>query len=112
MMNKRSLLFGAVTFGLFSWASVQAEEAEDQSAEFAAQMEALSATLGMSASGTERTVNDDGSVTMNVGLEHLKMLVVRQNEDGSLSVGHSSSADDAVEFINSDKSDDEEQASE
>ena len=112
MKNKRSLLFGAVTFALFSGASVQAEEAEDQSAAFAAQMDALAATLGMSASGTERTVNDDGSVTTNIGLEHLKMLVVRENEDGTLSVGHSSTAEDAVEFINSDDVDAEEQASE
>lgn len=112
MKNKPLLLPGALTLALLSWGSVHADEAEDQSTEFAAQMEALGATLGMSASGTERTVNDDGSVTMNVGLEHLKMLVVRENEDGSLSVGHSSSADDAVEFINSDESDTEEQESE
>lgn len=56
----------------------------------------------MSASGTERTVNDDGSVTMNVGLDSMNVLVVRENDDGSLSVDHSSSAEDAVEFLNSD----------
>ncbi|MDJ0700012.1 MAG: hypothetical protein QNJ07_09165 [Woeseiaceae bacterium] len=105
MKNKHLLLHGALTLGLLSGASAHADEAEDQSAAFAAQMEALSATLGIAASGTIRTVNADGSVTMNVGLENLKMLVVRENEDGSLSTGHSSSADDAVEFLDSDVSD-------
>ena len=86
MKNKPLLLPGALTLALLSWGSVHADEAEDQS-------------------GAE----EDESLGPP---EHLKMLVVRENEDGSLSVGHSSSADDAVEFINSDESDTEEQESE
>jgi hypothetical protein len=110
-----SLVLGvAASVGMLGAPAVIADEAEDQSAAFAAQMEALSATLGMAASGTTRTVNADGSVTMNVGLENMKMLVVRENDDGTLSVSHSADAEDLVEFLNSDESeeDSEEQASE
>lgn len=113
--RKISLVVGvAASAGMLGAPAVLAGEAEDQSAAFAAQMEALSATLGMAASATNRTVNADGSVTMNVGLENLKMLVVRENDDGSLSVVHSDSTEDAVEFLSSDASeaDAEEQASE
>lgn len=113
--KKMSLVLGvAASAGMLGAPAVLADEAEDQSAAFAAQMQALSATLGMAASATNRTVNEDGSVTMNVGLENMKMLVVRENEDGTLSVAHSDSAEDTVEFLNSDSSDAdaEEQASE
>lgn len=113
--RKMSLVLGvAASAGMLGAPAVLADEAEDQSAAFAAHMKALSATLGMAASATNRTVNADGSVTMNVGLENLKMLVVRENDDGTLSVAHSDSAEDAVEFINSAASDKgaEEQASE
>jgi hypothetical protein len=88
--------------GLLSAGAAQAQEAEDSSAEFKADMEELEAMLGVPATEASVTTHSNGMKSANLGLSAMKMLVVRQNEDGSISYGHAASAEDAEAFLDAD----------
>ena len=78
-----------------------ADEAEDSSAAFEANKANLAATRGVADAEATVTTHENGMTSAVVGLSALKMLVVKQNEDGTLTYGHVDSDADAEEFVNS-----------
>jgi hypothetical protein len=62
----------------------------------------MGAALGMPAAASTVTTHPNGMTSASMGLEAMKMLVVRQNADGSYSYGHVGSESDAQEFMESD----------
>lgn len=97
--NKTQLQVAALTvMSLFGFSAVSAEEAEDSSAAFEASNEELAATLGVADPESTITTHDNGLTSAVVGVSALKMLVVRENEDGTLTYGHVSSEEEAEAF--------------
>jgi len=97
-----SLVLGfAASLGILSAPAAFAEEAEDSSAAFEASKEALAATLGTSTPESTVTTHENGMTSAVVGLSTMKMLVVKQNDDGTLSSGHASSEEDVEAFVTS-----------
>jgi hypothetical protein len=104
--NKTQLQFAALTvMALFGFSAVSAEEAEDSSAAFEASNEELAATLGVADPESTITTHDNGLTSAVVGVSALKMLVVRENEDGTLTYGHVSSEEEAEAFAEATESD-------
>lgn len=90
---------GALALGGAAWAE-DAAVAEDDSAAFQSDLERIAAERGVAApEGTITT--KDGMTSAVVGLSMMKMLVVRQNEDGSLSYGHAATDEEVETFIES-----------
>lgn len=91
---------GALALGSAAWAEDPAV-AEDDSAAFQSDLERIAAERGLAApEGTVTTKN--GVKSAVVGVSMMKMLVVRQNEDGTLSYGHAAT-DEAVDaFVEAD----------
>ncbi len=83
------------------------DEAEDLSAAYQEQLEQIAGERGISDAESTVTTNDDGVTSAVVGVKHLKMLAVRTNDDGTLSYGHVSTAEDVKAFVSSDKSDEQ-----
>ncbi|MCH1490924.1 MAG: hypothetical protein L7T24_00075 [Luminiphilus sp.] len=73
---------------------------EDSSTAFKASNEALGAALGYPSAESTVTTHENGMTSARMGLESMKMLVVRQNPDGTLSYGHAGSAAGAEAFVN------------
>jgi hypothetical protein len=96
-------LYAAALAGmsLLSVSAVSADEAEDSSAAFEANQEALSATLGVAAAASTVKTDENGVTSAVVGLSAMKMLVVRQNDDGTLSYAHVGSDAEAKVFAES-----------
>lgn len=99
--HTKALVAGVLT-GLLSAGLAQAQEAEDSSAAFKADMEELGATLGVPATESTVTTHSSGMKSATVGVSAMKMLVVRQNDDGSFSYGHAASEEDAEAFVDAD----------
>lgn len=76
------------------------DEAEDLSAAYQADLERIAAERGIADAVV--TTNDAGVSSAVVGVKYLNMLVVRTNNDGTLSYEHVSTADDVKEFVSSD----------
>ncbi len=93
------LLFSSMFAVTLATANAQADVAEDSSAAFKAGNEALGAALGLPAAESTVTTHANGMTSATMGLSAMKMLVVRQNADGSVSYDHAASAEDAKEFI-------------
>ncbi|MGB5345663.1 MAG: hypothetical protein WBN23_05815 [Woeseia sp.] len=87
-----------VAMSLLGFSAASAEEAEDSSAAFEAEKESMNATLGVAAAESTVTTHENGMTSAVVGVSALKMLVVRQNADGTLSYGHVSSEKEAEAF--------------
>ena len=81
--------------------SAQAQVEEDSSAAFGEANAELEASLGMPPAESSVTTHANGMISARLGLESMKMLVVRKNEDGSYSYGHADSESEAQEFMNS-----------
>ena len=91
-------VFAALTsFSLPAHAQVE----EDSSAAFSKANEEMEAALNMPPAESSVMVHENGMISARVGLESMKMLVVRQNEDGSYSYGHASSESEAQAFVDS-----------
>lgn len=99
-MRKRPQLRIAAlaALSLLGFSAASAEEAEDSSAAFEAEKEAMAATLGVADAASTVTTHENGMTSAVVGVSALKMLVVRQNADGTLSYGHVSSEEEAEAF--------------
>jgi hypothetical protein len=91
-------------FAIFSLVALPAvgDEAEDLSAAFEADLERIVAEQGISDAAATVTTNDDGVTSAIVGVQHLQMLAIRTNDDGTLSYEHVSTAEDIKEFASSD----------
>ena len=83
-------------------ATAAAQEAEDQSEAFQSDVDRIAAERGVAEAESTVTTHENGMTSAVVGLSALKMLVVRQNEDGTLSYGHAENKAEADEFIASD----------
>lgn len=91
-------VFAALTsFSLLAQAQVE----EDSSAAFSKANTEMEAALGMSSAESSVKTHANGMISARVGLESMKMLVVRKNEDGSYSYGHAGSESEAQEFVDS-----------
>jgi hypothetical protein len=89
----------AASAGLATVSSLaSAQEAEDSSAAFQAQMDGLAASLGLPAAESTVTTNANGTLSARMGLSAMKMLVVKQQADGSISYAHVGSAEEARAF--------------
>ena len=101
-MNNRCkfLVSVGLAAGIASGSTAMAQEAEDDSSAFQASNEEMGAALGLPAPESTVTTREDGTTSAVVGLSAMKMLVVRQNADGSMSMGHASSAAEADAFVN------------
>lgn len=93
-------LSGSLLFGF----TASAEEAEDSSAAFEADKAELAATHGVADSSSTFSVDENGVMSSVVGLSAMKMLVVRQDEDGNLIYGHADNMDQAEIFMESTES--------
>lgn len=82
-----------------------ADEAEDNSAAFQADLARTAAENGVADAASTVTTHSNGMMSAVAGLEHMKMLVVRKNADGTLSYGHVDSQQEADEFAASDADD-------
>lgn len=105
--RKRTQLHIAALAGLsmFGFSAAYADEAEDSSADFEASNEELAATLGVADPATTITTHENGMTSAVVGVSAMKMLVVRQNEDGTLTYGHVSTEEEAEDFAEATDSD-------
>jgi hypothetical protein len=74
---------------------------EDSSAAFDRANAELGAAMGLPAADSTVTTHANGMTSAHMGLEAMKMLVVRQNADGSYSYGHASSEGEVQEFMHS-----------
>jgi hypothetical protein len=90
-------LSGSLLFGI----SASADEAEDSSAAFEASKAELSATLGAAEAESTVTTHENGMMSAVVGASSMKMLVVRKNDDGTLSYAHASNEEEAQAFLES-----------
>ena len=98
----KTLLCASTAAGmLIGFPALHAEEAEDSSAAFEANKENLAATLGVPDAAATVKTHDNGMKSAVAGLSAMKMLVVRQNEDGTFTYGHAASEDDAEAFVES-----------
>lgn len=98
----RKAKLGLASLALVSCANIAlGNEAEDFSAAYKAAQEAMAAALGYPAAASTVTTHPNGMKSASMGLEAMKMLVVRQNPDGTLDYGHAGSAAEAQEFLNS-----------
>ena len=88
----------ATTLATLCGTGVAHAQEEDSSAAFKRANEAMGAALGIPAAGSTVITHDNGMISANLGVEHLKMLVVRQNPDGTFSYGHAANANDAEAF--------------
>ena len=92
----RALSLGLLIAGA---STAQAQVAEDNSAAFKADADALGAALGLPAAESTVTTDNNGMTSATVGLRGLKALVVRENADGSVSYGHVSTEAEASAFL-------------
>lgn len=100
--RKMSLVLGvAASAGMLGGPAVLADEAEDNSAAFEANKAELAATRGVAEAEATVTTHENGLTSAMVGVSALKMLVVKQEEDGTLTYGHVSSEEAVEEFVNS-----------
>ena len=91
---------GALALGATAWAD-NTTEAEDDSAAFQSDLERIAAERGVAA--PEATVTTkNGMKSAVVGVSSMKMLVVRQNADGTLSYGHAATDEEVEAFVESD----------
>lgn len=96
--NKTTLSIAALA--LASGVSLaQAQVEEDSSAAFDRANKAMAAAMGMPAADSTVTTHANGMTSASMGLEAMKMLVVRQNADGSYSYGHADSSNEAQDFM-------------
>ena len=88
-------------------AAVAADEisgAERTAKAFEADMARLTSEMNMAAKSAASTTSAEGHHGKVLGLERLKTLMVKKNEDGTFTIGHvSNNADAVVKFIESDK---------
>ena len=98
MVKTQNLLLAAAMAFSMS-VELQAQEAEDSSAAFKASNEALGSALGYPSADSTVTTHENGMMSAQMGLESMKMLVVRQNPDGTLSYGHAGNPAGAQAFI-------------
>jgi hypothetical protein len=97
-----SVRYAAVFAALTSFSLMaQAQVEEDSSAAFGEANAEMEASLGMPSAESSVTTHANGMISARVGLESMKMLVVRQNADGSYSYGHVGSESEAQEFVDS-----------
>lgn len=101
MKISKHLLKISLIAGLCSGSFAVAQEAEDDSAAFQAGQEQLGAALGLAAPEGTVTTRADGTTSAVLGLSGMKMLMVRQNSDGSISYGHAANAAQADAFLQS-----------
>ena len=92
----RALSLGLLIAGA---STAQSQVAEDNSAAFKTDADALGAALGLPAAESTVTTNGSGMTSATVGLRGLKALVVRENADGSVSYGHVSTEAEARAFL-------------
>jgi hypothetical protein len=98
MHRMNHLLYSSLLAATLATANVQAEVAEDSSAAFKADNEAMGAAIGLAAPEATVTTHENGMLSATMGLSAMKMLVVRQNPDGSVSYGHAATPEDARAF--------------
>ncbi len=92
---RSAAVFAAVTsFSLLAHAQVE----EDSSAAFSEANAEMEASLRMPSAESSVKTHANGMISARVGLESMKMLVVRENEDGSYSYGHAGTESEAQEF--------------
>lgn len=72
--------------------------AEDDSAAFQSDLERIAAERGVPEASATVTTRD-GVTSAVAGLSAMKMLVVRQNEDGTLSYGHAATDAEVDAFV-------------
>lgn len=100
--NKARLHVAALAgISLFGFSAAFADEAEDSSAAFEADKAELAATQGVAEAESTVTTHDNGMKSAVVGASALKMLVVRKNDDGTLTYAHVSSEEEAEAFLQS-----------
>ena len=99
MHRNNSILCGSLIAAALASAGALAEVAEDNSAAFKAGTDALGAAVGLPAPESTITTHANGMTSATMGISAMKMLVVRQNPDGSVSYGHAANAEDAKAFI-------------
>lgn len=100
MINKKAKHASVVLAGALALCGtvVSAQEAEDSSEAFQADLERIAAERGVPAPSTTVTTKD-GLTSAIVGVSAMKMLVVRQNEDGTLSYAHAATDDEVDDFV-------------
>jgi hypothetical protein len=97
-----SIRYAAVFAALVSFSLLaQAQVEEDSSAAFSKANEAMEQALNLPSAESSVLIHANGMISARVGLDSMKMLVVRQNEDGSYSYGHASSESEAQAFVDS-----------
>jgi hypothetical protein len=77
----------------------QAEVEEDSSASFERANSEMSAAMGLPSAESTVITHANGMTSARMGLEAMKMLVVRQNPDGSFSYDHAGSESEAQELM-------------
>ena len=92
----RALSLGLLIAGA---STAQSQVAEDNSAAFKADADALGAALGLPAAESTVSTDANGRTSATVGLRGLKTLVVRENADGSVSYGHVATKAEADAFL-------------
>ena len=95
------LASAGIMLGMFAGAAY-AQEAEDMSAAFQADLERIGAAQASAAAGASVTEHSDGMRSAVVGVSHMKMLMVRKNDDGTLTFEHVDGAEEAEEFAAAD----------
>ncbi len=99
MHRTTTTLCGSLLAAALASASTYAEVAEDSSAAFKAGTDALGAAVGLPAPEATITTHANGMTSATLGVSAMKMLVVRQNPDGTVSYGHAADMNDAKAFI-------------
>jgi hypothetical protein len=97
------LASAGILLGMFAGTAYAQEE--DMSAAFQADLERIGAAQASAAAGATVTEHSDGMRSAVVGVSHMKMLMVRKNADGTLSLAHVDSAEEAEEFAAADSDD-------
>ena len=102
MRHKITRVFGTTCVAAMLAVPAAADEAEDLSAAFQADMDRIAAEYGVADRGATVTEHENGMQSTLAGLANMKMLMVRKNADGTLSFAHVKNAEESEEFANSD----------
>lgn len=103
MINRKARYAPVVLAGALALcgAAVSAQEAEDDSAEFQSDLDRIAAEQGVPDAAATVTTKD-GLTSAVAGVSAMRMLVVRQNEDGTFTYGHAATDEEVDAFVESD----------
>jgi hypothetical protein len=102
MTLKRSIVRGtAYAIGLAALSTAALAEDETGTERLPSALAELEAKAGITAADKKLRKNADGTTSAVPGLSHVKLLVIRENADGTFSTAHVSSDEEAKAFAES-----------